>query len=151
MAYLPILDILRSYFEIKEGDREFVIKKKMAGRERFVGFLKVDRPGVHRIWFRPDQDGSLAIGGKVFVRERKQTATVMPYVFDVPLRAGFHPLAITHDVRDSRLREGTPRLEFEWAGPPGERARVPASALFHARGAGPPRTPHPAGSAPSPA
>jgi class 3 adenylate cyclase/tetratricopeptide (TPR) repeat protein/energy-coupling factor transporter ATP-binding protein EcfA2 len=29
MPYLPILDILRSYFAIKEGDREFVIKKKM--------------------------------------------------------------------------------------------------------------------------
>jgi predicted ATPase len=29
MAYLPILGILRSYFDIKEGDREFVIKKKM--------------------------------------------------------------------------------------------------------------------------
>jgi hypothetical protein len=29
MAYLPILDILRSYFNIKEGDREFIIKKKM--------------------------------------------------------------------------------------------------------------------------
>jgi class 3 adenylate cyclase/tetratricopeptide (TPR) repeat protein len=30
MAYLPVLDILRSYFDIKEGDREFLIKKKMA-------------------------------------------------------------------------------------------------------------------------
>jgi tetratricopeptide (TPR) repeat protein len=30
MSYLPFLDILRSYFEIKEGDREFMIKKKMA-------------------------------------------------------------------------------------------------------------------------
>ena len=29
MMYLPILDIVRSYFEIKEGDREFVIKKKL--------------------------------------------------------------------------------------------------------------------------
>ena len=29
MPYLPILDILRSYFQIGEGDREFVIKKKM--------------------------------------------------------------------------------------------------------------------------
>ena len=29
MPYLPVLDILRSYFEIKEGDREFLIKKKM--------------------------------------------------------------------------------------------------------------------------
>ncbi len=27
MPYLPVLDILRSYFEIKEGDREFLIKK----------------------------------------------------------------------------------------------------------------------------
>jgi class 3 adenylate cyclase/tetratricopeptide (TPR) repeat protein len=29
VAYLPILDILRSYFEIKEGEHEFLIKKKM--------------------------------------------------------------------------------------------------------------------------
>jgi tetratricopeptide (TPR) repeat protein len=29
MAYLPILDILRSYFEIKEGDQEYRIKKNM--------------------------------------------------------------------------------------------------------------------------
>ena len=29
MPYLPILDILRSYFEIKETDREFIIKKRM--------------------------------------------------------------------------------------------------------------------------
>ena len=30
MSYLPFLDVLRSYFEIEDGDREFVIKKKMA-------------------------------------------------------------------------------------------------------------------------
>jgi len=29
MAYLPLQDILRSYFEVKEGEREFLIKKKM--------------------------------------------------------------------------------------------------------------------------
>ncbi len=29
MIYLPVLDILRSYFEIKEGDQELLIKKKM--------------------------------------------------------------------------------------------------------------------------
>ncbi len=29
IAYLPVLDILRSYFEIKEGEREFLIQKKM--------------------------------------------------------------------------------------------------------------------------
>jgi len=35
MAYLPVLDILRSYFDIKEGDREFLIKKKMG--EKILG------------------------------------------------------------------------------------------------------------------
>ncbi len=35
MSYLPFLDILKSYFEIKEGDREFIIKKKMA--EKIAG------------------------------------------------------------------------------------------------------------------
>lgn len=34
MAYLPILDILRSYFEIKEGEQEFLIKRKMRERVR---------------------------------------------------------------------------------------------------------------------
>jgi tetratricopeptide (TPR) repeat protein len=34
MAYLPILDILRSYFEIKEGEREFLINKKL--KEKIV-------------------------------------------------------------------------------------------------------------------
>jgi class 3 adenylate cyclase/tetratricopeptide (TPR) repeat protein len=30
MAYLPFLDVLRVYFNIEEGDREFIIKKKMS-------------------------------------------------------------------------------------------------------------------------
>ena len=34
MAYLPVLDILRSYFEIKEGEQEFSIRKKM--REKIL-------------------------------------------------------------------------------------------------------------------
>ncbi|MGD0663634.1 MAG: AAA family ATPase, partial [Syntrophorhabdales bacterium] len=32
MAYLPLLDILRSYFGIKEGDKELLIKSKMKER-----------------------------------------------------------------------------------------------------------------------
>jgi len=32
MAYLPILDMMRSYFEIKEVDQEAIIKKKMADK-----------------------------------------------------------------------------------------------------------------------
>jgi class 3 adenylate cyclase/tetratricopeptide (TPR) repeat protein len=32
MSYLPFLDILRSYFEIKEGDQEFTINQKMTDK-----------------------------------------------------------------------------------------------------------------------
>jgi len=32
MPYLPILDILRSYFDITEGDREFIVKKKIVDK-----------------------------------------------------------------------------------------------------------------------
>lgn len=34
MAYLPMLDILRSYFETKEGDQEYLIKKNMEEKIR---------------------------------------------------------------------------------------------------------------------
>jgi class 3 adenylate cyclase/tetratricopeptide (TPR) repeat protein len=34
MIYLPIIEILRSYFEIKEGDREIVIKDKLDEKSR---------------------------------------------------------------------------------------------------------------------
>jgi class 3 adenylate cyclase/tetratricopeptide (TPR) repeat protein len=44
MTYLPLIDILKSYFAIKEGDREFIIKKKIAEKifnldERLKGTL----------------------------------------------------------------------------------------------------------------
>jgi len=50
MPYLPFLDILRSYFDIKEGEREFVIKKKMKEKvdqldEQLGGIL----PPLHEI------------------------------------------------------------------------------------------------------
>jgi class 3 adenylate cyclase/tetratricopeptide (TPR) repeat protein/energy-coupling factor transporter ATP-binding protein EcfA2 len=50
MAYLPFLHILRSYFDIKEGEREFVIKKKMEEKisqldEKLEGIL----PPLHDI------------------------------------------------------------------------------------------------------
>ena len=34
MAYLPLIDILKSYFAIKDNDREYIIKKKMAEKIR---------------------------------------------------------------------------------------------------------------------
>jgi tetratricopeptide (TPR) repeat protein len=50
MIYLPILDILRSYFEIKDGDPELTIKKKT--EERITGFdekLKGVLPPIHEL------------------------------------------------------------------------------------------------------
>jgi len=41
MPYLPVLDILRSYFEIKEGDREYILKKKMEEKVLKLG-LKLE-------------------------------------------------------------------------------------------------------------
>jgi class 3 adenylate cyclase/tetratricopeptide (TPR) repeat protein len=50
MAYLPFLDILRSYFDIKEGEREFVIKKKMEEKVSQLGEeLKGILPPLHEI------------------------------------------------------------------------------------------------------
>ncbi|MBI4767026.1 MAG: AAA family ATPase [Deltaproteobacteria bacterium] len=44
MPYLPILDLLRSYFEIREGEREMVIRKRVKERiieldEKFQGII----------------------------------------------------------------------------------------------------------------
>jgi class 3 adenylate cyclase/tetratricopeptide (TPR) repeat protein len=50
MAYLPFLDILKAYFDIKEGDREFVIKKKMAEKvSQLDKELKGILPPLHDI------------------------------------------------------------------------------------------------------
>jgi hypothetical protein len=50
MIYLPILDILRSYFEIKDGDPELTIKKKTEEKiidfdEKLKGVLSLMRKG----------------------------------------------------------------------------------------------------------
>jgi class 3 adenylate cyclase/tetratricopeptide (TPR) repeat protein len=67
MPYVPLLDILRSYFDIREGEREFVIKKKMAEKvsrldEKLEGILpplhdlfslKVEDEGY--LWLEPQK------------------------------------------------------------------------------------------------
>jgi class 3 adenylate cyclase/tetratricopeptide (TPR) repeat protein/energy-coupling factor transporter ATP-binding protein EcfA2 len=51
MAYLPILDILRAYFDVEERDREFVIKKKIIDKLiQFDGNLKEILPPLHEIF-----------------------------------------------------------------------------------------------------
>jgi class 3 adenylate cyclase/tetratricopeptide (TPR) repeat protein len=61
MPYLPILDILRSYFSIKEGDREFLIKKTM--EEKLAGLdggLKGILPPLHDLLSLKVEDESYA-------------------------------------------------------------------------------------------
>jgi class 3 adenylate cyclase/tetratricopeptide (TPR) repeat protein len=48
MPYLPLLDILRSYFGIKEGDREFLIKKRVEEKiAQLDNNLKAILPPLH--------------------------------------------------------------------------------------------------------
>ncbi len=48
MAYLPVRDILRSYFDIKKDEKEFVAKKKMIKRIfRIDEKLESDLPAIH--------------------------------------------------------------------------------------------------------
>jgi class 3 adenylate cyclase/tetratricopeptide (TPR) repeat protein len=59
MAYLPLLDVLKSYFEIKEEDREYIIKKKISHKilqlnERLSGTL----PSLHEILSLKVEDGA---------------------------------------------------------------------------------------------
>jgi len=50
MAYLPFLDMLRNYFDIKEADREFLIKKKIAEKiDRIDARLRGILPPLHEI------------------------------------------------------------------------------------------------------
>jgi len=63
MPYLPILDILRYYFEIKEGDREYIIKKKMAEKilgldEKLQGILP---PFQELLSLKVDDEGYLKL------------------------------------------------------------------------------------------
>jgi predicted ATPase/class 3 adenylate cyclase len=50
MVYLPVLDTLRSYFEIKDGDQEFLIKKNMEEKIfRLDEKLKGALPAFHEL------------------------------------------------------------------------------------------------------
>jgi len=57
MIYLPFLDIIKSYFEIKDSDQEFIIKKKI--REKILGFdqtLTKAIPAFHDLLSLPVDD-----------------------------------------------------------------------------------------------
>ena len=59
MAYLPILDILRSYFGIREGEQETIIKKKMAEKIlQLDGKLKGTLPPFRELLSLKVEDGA---------------------------------------------------------------------------------------------
>jgi class 3 adenylate cyclase len=84
MAYLPIMDILRSFFEIKKEDRNFIIQKKIKDKlfsldERLVNILP------------PLQDLlSLGVEDKAYLQ----------------LQSGEKKLRIFEAIRDLLIREG---------------------------------------------
>jgi class 3 adenylate cyclase/tetratricopeptide (TPR) repeat protein len=63
MPYVPLLDILRSYFDIREGEREFVIKKKMAEKvSRLDEKLKGILPLLHDLFsLKVEDEGYLKL------------------------------------------------------------------------------------------
>jgi class 3 adenylate cyclase/tetratricopeptide (TPR) repeat protein len=59
MTYLPLLDILRSYFDIKEGEREYIVKKKMADKIALLDEnLESILPPLHDILSLNVEDGN---------------------------------------------------------------------------------------------
>jgi class 3 adenylate cyclase/tetratricopeptide (TPR) repeat protein len=71
MPYLPLLDILRSYFDIQEGEREFVIKKRIAEKVgRMDGGLKTILPPLHELLSLKVEDEGYARLDPVTKREK---------------------------------------------------------------------------------
>ena len=91
MAYLPILDILRSYFEIKEGDREFLIKKKMEEKileldEKLMGVippfqellsLKVDDEDFSKLEPKEKREKTFEAIRDLLIRESQEKPLVL--------------------------------------------------------------------------
>jgi predicted ATPase len=71
IIYLPILDIIKSYFDIEEGDREFIIRKKI--KEKVLGLdekLEHTIPSFHELLsLKTDDEEYLKLEPKV-KRER---------------------------------------------------------------------------------
>jgi predicted ATPase len=91
MPYLPLLDILRSYFDIKEGDREFVVKKKMNQKilqldEKLESILpplheilslKVDDEGYLRLHPQQKRDRTFEAIRDLLIRESENRPLIL--------------------------------------------------------------------------
>jgi class 3 adenylate cyclase/tetratricopeptide (TPR) repeat protein len=87
MAYLPLLDILRSYFEIKEGEREYLINKKMKEKlasldasliPPFQDLLSLEPDEVYRkLEPKQKQERIFEALRDLFIRESQKTPLVL--------------------------------------------------------------------------
>jgi len=91
MPYLPILDILKSYFEIEEGDREFVIRKKLeekvlqlhgAFKKELPAFqdllsLKVEEPEYQTLEPKSKKERAFEAIRNLLIRESERKTTVL--------------------------------------------------------------------------
>jgi class 3 adenylate cyclase/tetratricopeptide (TPR) repeat protein len=91
MPYLPILDVLKSYFEIEEGDREFVIRKKLVEKifeldealeKELPSFqdllsLKVEDPEYQKLEPKAKKERAFEAIRNLLVRESQRKTTVL--------------------------------------------------------------------------
>ena len=84
MPYVPLLDILRAYFDIREGEREFVIKKKMAEKvEQLDEKLKSILPPLHDLLSLKVEDE-----GYLRLEPQKKRERIFEAIRDLLIREG---------------------------------------------------------------
>jgi class 3 adenylate cyclase/tetratricopeptide (TPR) repeat protein len=94
MPYVPLLDILRAYFDIGEGEREFIIKKKMAEKvglldEKFGSIL----PPLHDLFSMKVEDE-----GYLWLDPQKKRERIFEALRDLLIRQGQErPLVLAVD------------------------------------------------------
>jgi len=93
MGYLPILDILRSYFSIIEGDREYIIKKKIKEKtleldEKLEGIiapfeelllLKVDNEEFTKLEPQQKRERTFEALRDLFIRESQNQTFILVF------------------------------------------------------------------------
>jgi sugar lactone lactonase YvrE len=96
---------------------------------RWTGVIKIDKPGVYEFALISDDGSRLSIGGKTVV-ENGGVHAMQRKAGNIELAAGEHPIVIEF------VQGGGGAGCVAWWTPPGGRdTPIPASALFHAKGA----------------
>ena len=106
------------------------IQRRIQAEMKLSGFLMAEQEGIYKTYFRPHHDGELSLHGKKYIFVRYQGATVMPYVFELPMRKGLHPIEIVYRFINRSMREDSHSLDFEWVRPDGVHEFIPDSSLY---------------------